>query len=445
MSMQNQLENVIFVGFKISEKSEFIIREGLAHFEINSITDRGTLYEQLNKLNINLWVVCEIVSDNQDVIMVQPAFDSTESVMYNTIDMLIKNVPFHLVTNEIKGLCFISVKLLLEKLKTSRVLVLCQRTHGPAEGFNVEETIIPTLEDIIKNHLHKMTGSDKTIIEYMSSFDSSEPRNKATFNIKFKDSEKNPEVKEFVDNHLNFYDLIVLQTCPFKFIDLTLINSILKQNGHVICTTIYDDGINHKVPIPIAQLLVEKFNAINFFPVPNMTNLTFQFKNEKPEKRVLVLCQRKEGIGLGGMNVKEKLIPKLETIITNFLQKMTGSYTKSIEYMTYNDIGKPKIDSDKADFFMLLTNGTKEVKKFLNDHLHFYDLIVLQTCPFKLMDLEIINSILKKEGYVMCTSIQIDGRNAKILSDNKEILFENFGRINFFPISYADELTFQSM
>ena len=440
--MQKQLENVIFVGFNISEKSEFIIREGLAHFEINSITDRGTLYEQLNKLNINLWVVCEIVSDNQDVIMVQPAFDSTESVMYNTIDMLIKNVPFHLVTNEIKGLCFISVKLLLEKLKTSRVLVLCQRTHGPAEGFNVEETIIPTLEDIIKNHLQKMTGSDKTIIEYMSSFDSSEPRNKATFNIKFKDSENNPEVKEFVDTHLNFYDLIVLQTCPFKFIDLTLINSILKQNGHVICTTIYDDGINHEVPIPIAQLLVEKFNAINFFPVPNMTNLTFQFKNEKPEKRVLVLCQRKEGIGIGGMNVKEKLIPKLETIITNFLQKMTGSYTKSIEYMT---IGNPKIDSDKAEFFMLLTNGTKEVKNFLNDHLHFYDLIVLQTCPFKLMDLEIINSILKKEGYVMCTSIQIDGRNAKILSDNKDILFENFSRINFFPISYADELTFQSM
>jgi serine/threonine protein kinase len=167
--------------------------------------------------------------------------------------------------------------------KTSRVLVLCQRTHGPVkvfnEEFNVEETIIPTLEDIIKNHLQKMTGSDKTIIEYMSSFDSSEPRNKATFNIKFKDSEKNPEVKEFVDNHLNFYDLIVLQTCPFKFIDLRLINSILKQNGHVMCTTIYDDGTNHALPIPIAKLLVKKFNEINFFPVPNMTNLTFQFKN----------------------------------------------------------------------------------------------------------------------------------------------------------------------
>ena len=436
----------IFVGF-INESgndiSEFIMKEGMSEFEIDPVIDMFSLYKKLNELNVDLWVTCTIVSFKEDLITVQP------SLIYSTIDNLFK-VPLHLLTKGIKGICFISVKLLLAKLMdyqlltSSKVLVLCQRTQGLNDkGMDVQETVIPKLETIIKTFLQKMTGSDRANIEYMTDFDTSKPENKADYNMKLKDPQNNPEVKHFLDTHSHFYDLIVMQTCPVKYMDLELVTSILTKEGYVMCTVV-EYGKMPPLLVSLEKLYVENFGNLNFFPVPNMNNLTFKKIEEKKHARVLVICQRKEGTDFSSdeIIVQETVIPKLETIIKTFLQKMTGSDRANIEYMTDFDTSKPE---NKADYNMKLKDpeNNPEVKRFLDTHSHFYDLIVMQTCPVKSMNLELIVSVLKKEGYVMCTIIQNDGRSSKLSIENSEFLMKKFGDMNFFPLTYINQLTFQ--
>ena len=271
----SSIEDFIFVGF-INESgndiSEFIMKEGMSGFEIDPVIDKFSLYKMLNELNVDLWITCTIVSFKEDLITVQP------SQIYSTFDKLFK-VPSHLLTEGIKGLCFISVKLLLAKLMdktSSKVLVLCQRTQGLDDlGNDIQETIILILETIIKTFLKKMTGSDRANIEYMTDFDTSKRENKAHYNMKLKDPENNPEVKHFLDTHSHFYDLIVMQTCPVMYMDLELVESILKKEGYVICTIV---GYGKMSPLleSLKKLYIEKFGNLNFFPVPNMSNLTFK-------------------------------------------------------------------------------------------------------------------------------------------------------------------------
>ena len=285
MSIENyfipSILDFIFVGF-INESgndiSEFIMKEG-GRFEIDPVIDTFSLYKTLNKLNVDLWVTCTIVSFKEDLITVQP------SLIYSTIDKLFK-VPLHLLTKGIKGICFISVKLLLAKLMdyqlltSSKVLVLCQRTQGLNDkGMDVQETVIPKLETIIKTFLKKMTGSDRANIEYMTDFDTSKPENKADYNMKLKDPENNAEVKHFLDTHSHFYDLIVMQTCPVKSMDLELVTSVLKKEGYLMCTIIQNDGRSSKLSIENSEFLMKKFGDMNFFPLTYINQLTFQFKD----------------------------------------------------------------------------------------------------------------------------------------------------------------------
>jgi hypothetical protein len=161
-------------------------------------------------------------------------------------------------------------------LNSSKVLVLCQSTQGlDDKGNNVEETVIPILETITKTFLKKMIGSDRANIEYMTYFDASKPENKADYNMKLKDPENNPELKRFLDTHSHFYDLIVMQTCPVKFMDFELVASILKKEGYVICT-IVENGKMSPLLGSLEKLYIKNFRNLNFFPVPNMTNLTFK-------------------------------------------------------------------------------------------------------------------------------------------------------------------------
>ena len=120
-----------------------------------------------------------------------------------------------------------------------------------------------------------MTGSDRANIEYMTYFDASKPENKADYNMKLKDPENNPELKRFLDTHSHFYDLIVMQTCPVPWMDYKLIADILKEDGYVICTVV-DNGKMYPLLERLEKLYLKNFGNLNFFPVPNMTNLTFK-------------------------------------------------------------------------------------------------------------------------------------------------------------------------
>jgi hypothetical protein len=167
------------------------------------------------------------------------------------------------------------------------------------------------------------------------------------------------------------------------------------------------------------------------------------------KKSVLVLCQRKEGVGTDyRVLVHEKLIPTLEALIKTFLRKMMGNDDTTIEYMApLNTFSAHSEQFDKVDFDMSLKTKDPSTEQFCKEHLEFYDLIVMQTCPWVDMDLQLVGSILKKGGYVLCTAVQHDG-----MIDNMDELMVNgkydlpvmFKKFGFIRVKVLDLLTFKS-
>ena len=145
----------------------------------------------------------------------------------------------------------------LDDLSKKSVLVLCQRKEGFTFEINVQDHLIPTLEKIIKAFLREKMGDDTSDIKYMTSLNS-EPNNKADFNISLVSS--NPKAKEFSQQHSEFYDLIVLQTCPYMYMDFNLIRNILKEGGYVICVAVQINGEKSNLNKQITMGLLEKFN-----------------------------------------------------------------------------------------------------------------------------------------------------------------------------------------
>jgi len=109
---------------------------------------------------------------------------------------------------------------------------------------------------------------------------------------------------------------------------------------------------------------------------------------------VLVLCQRKTGIHYSGKwNVEDIIIPE----INNIVKKLIGSVHK-ITYMTdmTEETGHGTIDIDcKLDG---LTDCSKD---FIVKNKNTFDLIILQTCPFILMDYPILYNLLKKDSGIV--------------------------------------------
>jgi hypothetical protein len=188
-----------------------------------------------------------------------------------------KEYESHLITNE-------SQFDFPEDKSTKEVLVLCQRKEGFGDKrnlkYNVRETVVPKLSRIIETFLQEISGSSTSNIKYMVPCVSSDPHDKADFNMALKTRGQTNEMKDFLDNHLNFYDLIVMQTCPVPYMDYKLIADIVKKDGYVICTVIQDDGLHDVIPEHNKKRYMEKFAAINFFPVPHTKDLTFQYKKE---------------------------------------------------------------------------------------------------------------------------------------------------------------------
>ena len=132
-----------------------------------------------------------------------------------------------------------------------------------------------------------------------------------------------------------------------------------------------------------------------------------------PKNKVLVLCQRKEGFTDKKISITDHLIPTLEQIIKTFLKEKMGNDTIDIDIKYMVDLDSAKKE-DKSDFNMVLNNHSRKGKEFRDQHLEFYDLVVLQTCPFIYMDMKMVADILKDKGYLICTSVQIDGSQGNI-------------------------------
>jgi hypothetical protein len=110
---------------------------------------------------------------------------------------------------------------------------------------------------------------------------------------------------------------------------------------------------------------------------------------EKERKNVLVLCQRNKVPGLEGV----------VSNITSFVERIIGPGA-NIEYLTDSK------QSGSADYNFELKSGSEDpvVDSFINDHIGYYSLIILQTCPFHQMEFKLIYDLLKPNGIMAFTA-----------------------------------------
>lgn len=143
-------------------------------------------------------------------------------------------------------------------------------------------------------------------------------------------------------------------------------------------------------------------------------------------KRVLILCQRKQGMDkLNRNNVKDSVIPK----INEYVEKFLGDNT-IIEYLT-DDKSDPTVD-----YQITLESNNSEADEFISNHRGMYSLIILNTCPFSFMDFGIIHSLLEPEGFMVFKIFPNDDTGKDYLftiNDEKREILHHYFRIMPFP------------
>lgn len=133
-----------------------------------------------------------------------------------------------------------------------KVLVLCQRkaglffvskTEGQKVYKEIEVEIVPKINDLTQFLL----GAD-TEIEYLSSLEGEHAKGKVDIkgvlslnnsenlilNYGEKGEEEEMSVQEFINQRRGTYALIILQTCPFMFMDFNIIAELLSSKGLMV-------------------------------------------------------------------------------------------------------------------------------------------------------------------------------------------------------------------
>lgn len=110
---------------------------------------------------------------------------------------------------------------------------------------------------------------------------------------------------------------------------------------------------------------------------------------------VLVLCQRKSG-----PDVKAAVDP-----IMNLIFQLVGP-TKDITFMSDKGRLEGEVDIDQV-----LSMYNEFTKRFIIDMKNHYDLVILNTCPYQIMDYKIIYTILKNTGLLAATAYTAESNN----------------------------------
>lgn len=114
--------------------------------------------------------------------------------------------------------------------------------------------------------------------------------------------------------------------------------------------------------------------------------------------KVLVLCQRKKGNDIYGQSI-QNVIDK----INNVVQQLIGN-NYNITYMSkLTEEIKGEVDIDCR-----LDGITDCSKKFIEENTGSFDIIIIQTCPFQIMNYNIIYNLLKPNGIMVLSSFPIN-------------------------------------
>jgi hypothetical protein len=162
-----------------------------------------------------------------------------------------------------------------------KVLVLCQRKKGRCNDSSsrlVEHNTVPTIKKYLNDFLH----SEDYTIDYLSDLDSDEPPDGVDFNIKIGDNE---EFIGFLRHHTKYYSVIILNTCPFAFMQFGYIRDLLVDSGVVIlskvnCSDRYSTDL---FDIPPTDNAIMNSNITSFF---RYDNHGFYRKAQKKKKSI---------------------------------------------------------------------------------------------------------------------------------------------------------------
>ena len=71
-------------------------------------------------------------------------------------------------------------------------------------------------------------------------------KGRSDYPFSLKRTSKNPKCIQFIESHKEFYSLIILNTCPFAFMNFSLIYELLKPNGIMAFRAFQDNAENFK-------------------------------------------------------------------------------------------------------------------------------------------------------------------------------------------------------
>ena len=108
---------------------------------------------------------------------------------------------------------------------TNRVLVLCQRKSGIHGVRDVSDTVVPMINEYVESHF-----GDDSVIEYLSDVP---PIDDDGVDYRFSLNRRagNHAAATFIEDHTQYYSLIILNTCPIMLMDFTIIHQLLASNG----------------------------------------------------------------------------------------------------------------------------------------------------------------------------------------------------------------------
>ena len=136
-------------------------------------------------------------------------------------------------------------------------------------------------------------------------------------------------------------------------------------------------------------------------------------RQKKDVPAVLVLCQRKTGpeATRRSIDVADVTVPKIRRFIEKTFRldqsdRESPGYT--LEFLT-DELVTGQGTADHIGALTLRTEaGRAFTVPFVQGHSKSYALIVLNTCPFILMDYQIVADLLRDDGMIALTSFQLD-------------------------------------
>jgi hypothetical protein len=167
---------------------------------------------------------------------------------------------------------------------SKKVLVLCQRKKGIIHynDKKVEEEVVPEINSIVE----KLIKTKKYTIEYLSSGDDEgelDIKGLLEYNeILTLKNENDDEIttEEFIKNNKKSYNLIILNTCPFKYMNYIIINELLSDDGLLVYSIFPLDLVTIKKNHPLIKSIVYNKSANKLFILDKISDGVFIYKKK---------------------------------------------------------------------------------------------------------------------------------------------------------------------